>query len=96
MNGIIWRRTGVAFASVIPFSIARSHLFMRITHARCASRILPTMRMSCFVGPSSLSRTSSTTSASSIAFSLRKREKLSTLVLDICVCFFMPAVSTSV
>ena len=54
------------------------------------------MRMSCFVGPSSLSRTSSTTSASSIARSLRKREKLSTLVLDICVCFFMPAVSTSV
>ena len=72
-----------------------SHLLMRIAQALLASSIRPAMRMSCLVGPCSASITRRTTSASSMAFSLRNSENVSTLVFDICVCRFMPAVSTS-
>ena len=95
-NGIIVRTASAAFfSSVMPSAAARSHLFIIRTHAFFASRIFPAMRLSCIVGPIVGSRSSTTTSASSIASSERKSEKLSTLDFDILVCGFIPAVSTS-
>ena len=95
-NGIICLTASAALrSSVMPASAARSHLLSIMTQARCESSILPAMRLSCMVGPITGSRMRMTTSASSIACSDRKREKLSTLVFDIFVCGFMPAVSTS-
>ena len=95
-NGIIARTASAAFfSSVIPSFSARSHLLSISTHARCASSILPAMRLSCIVGPITGSSRRITTSASSIACSDRNSEKLSTDVFDIFVCGFIPAVSTS-
>ena len=54
------------------------------------------MRLSCIVGPIFASMRRRTTSASSMACSLRKSEKLSMDVFDIFVWVFMPAVSTSI